>query len=123
MMRGDGGIHEIAPKPSETGQCAIFVGPGKAAVSTTSAARIAASFRVSVMTFRHNPYRNDRSLPAECGGRYHASILSSVAQFTRGPATGECLSSPVRRASSCVSRFGRRAVGRTNMSGIGEKRK
>ena len=50
---------------------------------TTSAARIVASFRVSTMTFRHNPKRDGERFPAEMRERYHASMLSA-ATFAQG---------------------------------------
>ena len=48
-MHGDGGIDQIASQRSEAGKCPLLVGPGKLANPTTSAARMAASFRVSAM--------------------------------------------------------------------------
>jgi hypothetical protein len=51
VMHGDGRIDQIAAQRSQPGKRAIFIGAGKPAVSDTSAASIAASFRVSVMTF------------------------------------------------------------------------
>jgi hypothetical protein len=60
-MHGDGRIDQIAPECPQPRQCAILVRAGKPAsrlYPTTSAARIAASFRLSVMkSFRHNPAR------------------------------------------------------------------
>jgi hypothetical protein len=49
MMRGDGGIDQIAPQPAQPRQRPLLVGASKLAVSGTSAARMAASLRVSGM--------------------------------------------------------------------------
>ena len=48
-VHGDGRIDEIAAERPEPGQSAVFIGPGKPAVPTTSAARIAASFLCSAI--------------------------------------------------------------------------
>jgi hypothetical protein len=98
MMRGDGGIDQIAPQPAQPRQRPLLVGPGKLAESDHIRRKKAASFRVSAMAVRSSSEPASLLYPATSAARMAASLRVSgmaalspqgrVAQIVQGLVRG-----------------------------------